>query len=100
MIIWVMRVDMNLLGEYPQYAEWSQRANAPSPGKDAVPTPNGGAPETPEEALDRAARHLNSALEADVLHRVRNAAPMFLERVVVDLLIAMGYGGGDARRAV
>ena len=35
-------------------------------------------------------------LEAEVLDRVRNAAPVFLERVVVDLLIAMGYVGGDA----
>ena len=52
--------------------------------------------DTPEEALDRAARQLSSALEADALHRVRGAAPAFLERVVVDLLIAMGYGGGDA----
>ena len=52
--------------------------------------------DTPEEALDRAAGQLSGALEADVLHRVRDAAPAFLERVVVDLLIAMGYGGGDA----
>ena len=54
--------------------------------------------ETPEEALDLAARQLSSALEADVLHRVCNGAPAFLERVVVDLLIAMGYGGGDASK--
>ena len=30
------RIDMNLLGEYPDFAEWSQRANAPPPSKDAV----------------------------------------------------------------
>ena len=35
-------------------------------------------------------------LEAEILDRVRNAAPAFLERAVVDLMIAMGYGGGDA----
>ena len=35
-------------------------------------------------------------LEADILDRVRSAAPAFLEQVVVDLLIAMGYGGGNA----
>ena len=90
------RIDMNLLGEYPDFAEWSQRANAPPPSKDAAPRQNEDISDTPEEALDRAARQLSSALEADVLHRVRNAAPAFLERVVVDLLIAMGYGGGDA----
>ena len=38
----------------------------------------------------------SSALEADVLHRVRDAAPAFLARVVVDLLIAMSCDGGDA----
>ena len=35
-------------------------------------------------------------LEAEILDRVRNAASALLERVVVDLLIAMGYGGGNA----
>ena len=90
------RIDMNLLGEYPDFAEWKQRANASLPGRAATPKPNEEISYTPEEALDRAARQLSSALEADVLHRVRDAAPAFLERVVVDLLIAMGYGGGDA----
>ncbi|MXY66743.1 MAG: hypothetical protein F4206_08780 [Gammaproteobacteria bacterium] len=51
--------------------------------------------DTPEEILARSASVLNSALEADVLDRVRNAGHSFLELVVVDLLIRMGYGGGD-----
>ena len=54
--------------------------------------------DTPEEALENAAQELRTILEAEVLDRVRNAAPAFLERAVVDLLIAMGYGGGDADR--
>ena len=90
------RIDINLLGEYPDFAEWRQRANAPAPGKDTTSRRNGEISDTPEEALERAARQLAGALEADVLNRVRDAAPAFLERVVVDLLIAMGYGGGDA----
>ena len=51
--------------------------------------------DTPEEALDHAARQLSRELETDVLDRVRQAAPAFLEQVVVDLMIAMGYGDGD-----
>ena len=90
------RIDMNLLGEYPDFAEWSQRANAPSRSKIMVPKQNEVTSDTPEEALERAARQLRSALEADVIQRVRDAAPAFLEQVVVDLLIAMGYGGGDS----
>ena len=84
------RIDMNLLEEYPDYVKWRQRANPrPTERKEIV------SPDTPEEALDLAVKQLTSALEADVLDRVRNAEPAFLERVVVDLLIAMGYGGGD-----
>ena len=90
------RIDLNLLGDYPDFAEWSQRANAPPAGKEVASKQSEEISDTPEEALDRAAQQLSSALEADVLHRVRDAAPAFLEQVVVDLLIAMGYGGGDA----
>ena len=49
----------------------------------------------PEKALDHVVRQLSLELEADVLDQVRQAAPAFLEQVVVDLMIAMGYGDGD-----
>ena len=55
--------------------------------------------ETPEEELDRKVGQLNAALETDLLLRVRTASPAFLERVVVDLLRKMGYGGGDVARS-
>lgn len=88
------RIDMNMLREYPGYAEWTKRA--PSADKEAVPGKTDDLKETPLDVLDRAAGELRSALEAEALQRVRDAAPAFLEGVVVDLLIAMGYGGGDA----
>ncbi len=90
------RIDLNLLGEYPNFAKWLQRANAPPTGEDATSEQNEDLADTPEEVLDHAWRQLSSALEAEVLARVRDAAPAFLERAVVDLLIAMGYSGGDA----
>ncbi len=37
-------------------------------------------------------------MEEEILQRVREAEPDFLEKTVVDLLIAMGYGGGDIER--
>lgn len=42
-----------------------------------------------------AAQELRSTLEEEVLDRLRKAAPAFLERSIRDLLIKMGYGGGD-----
>ncbi len=88
-------IDKGMLRDYPDFRNWSQRANSASPDRVAASPPDDSA-DTPEEALDRAVQQLRNELEADVLDRVRKTAPSFLERVVVDLLIAMGYGGGDA----
>ena len=93
------RIDLKLLEAYPPYAEWQQRTTPPSSSMDVASKPDQNFSDTPEEALDRAVRQMNSALEVDVLHRVRDASPAFLERVIVNLLIAMGYGGGDAKMA-
>ena len=90
------RIDMKLLQEFPAYAEWIGKARKSQPGKDTVPVQAEESADTPEEILEHAARQLRVELEADVLERVFEAPPAFLERVVVDLLIAMGYGGGDA----
>lgn len=90
------RVDMGYLRGYPAYAEWrSARGDRPAVDRSNTPPPEDST-ETPEEVLENAARLLRQSLEAEVLDRVRNAEPDFLEKAVVDLLIAMGYGGGEA----
>ena len=88
------RVDTKFLKSYPAY-KWSRKDQSPeNTDTESVASDDGTA--TPEEVLDRAVEELRQALEMDVLDRVRDAEPKFLEKVVVDLLIAMGYGGGDA----
>lgn len=49
-------------------------------------------PAAPEEALDAAVEQLEAQLRADVLERVKKLPPQQFERLVVDLLLAMGYG--------
>ena len=90
------RIDWDLLRQFPDFVEWRQRQQAPTPSRDVASNQNEALSDTPEETLDRAVQQLSNLLQADVLSRVRGAAPAFLEQVVVDLLIAMGYGGGDA----
>ena len=90
------RIDMQLLRHSPAYVAWRK---PPSQKQDSAPTRADDAVDTPEEALDHAAAQLRQALEADLLDRVRAAPSTFLERVVVDLLIAMGYGGATLREA-
>lgn len=57
---------------------------------------------TPDEALRLAHGAIIGALSAELLARVRNGAPVFFERLIVQLLIAMGYGGTseEAGRAI
>ncbi len=93
-------LDRSRLRQFPKYIEWENRARSPATDTESTRPPNTGRrpEETPEEALARAEQHLRRTLEADVLQRVLDAPPAFLERIVVDLLIAMGYGDGNADR--
>jgi restriction system protein len=58
--------------------------------------------ETPEDLLASAYRRLRKTLELDLLEQVKASTPAFFERLVIDLLVAMGYGGSrqDAGRAI
>lgn len=58
--------------------------------------------QTPEDTLAAAYQRLRADLEIELLEQVKSATPAFFERIVIDLLIAMGYGGSrrDAGRAI
>lgn len=58
--------------------------------------------ETPEDAMAQAYERLRKQLELELTEQVKLASPAFFERLVVDLLVAMGYGGSrrDAGRAL
>jgi restriction system protein len=58
--------------------------------------------QTPEETLESSYQNLRSKTAQDLLERVMACSPRFFEQLVVDLLVAMGYGGSrkDAGQAV
>jgi len=49
--------------------------------------------QTPEESLEYAYQKLHSALSKELLSIVMTCSPSFFEKLVIDLLITMGYGG-------
>ncbi|NLF10133.1 MAG: restriction endonuclease [Pirellulaceae bacterium] len=57
---------------------------------------------TPEELLESSYQTLRDELAADLLEKVKSCSPAFFERLVVRLLVAMGYGGSlaDAGQAI
>ncbi len=89
------RITLKVLRKYPAYVEWQIRKSRATASDDAALALSEDSSVTPEEALERAVGELRNELEAEILERVRKAEPAFLERLVVDLLRAMGYGKGD-----
>ncbi|WP_259399185.1 restriction endonuclease [Pseudoalteromonas sp. SG43-7] len=56
---------------------------------------------TPEELIEAAIDTLNTNLTDEILKAILAASPVFFENLVVDLMLAMGYGGSrkDAGQA-
>ncbi|MBU2009848.1 MAG: restriction endonuclease, partial [Chloroflexi bacterium] len=57
---------------------------------------------TPEEELAFAYQNLTDELAADLLQQVKSSSPRQFENIVIDLLLAMGYGGSrrEAAKAI
>ena len=97
------KINVALLEQYPAFVAFRNRR------KDEVEEQTTRAPSippaldgTPEDALAAAYKTLRQNLESELLDQVRAAPPAFFERLVIDLLVAMGYGGSrqDAGRAI
>lgn len=89
------RVDVRYLHRFPGFQEFRRRRRVPP----SEPSPEEA---TPDEALADAYQRHRQALAAELLPLVKSASPGFFERLVVDLLLAMGYGGSreEAGRAL
>ncbi len=72
-------------------ADGATAATSPAQGSASFSAP--ASTETPDEALRKAHSAITGALAADLLDRVRKASPAFFEKLIVELLLAMGYGG-------
>jgi len=57
---------------------------------------------TPEETLESGYQNILKNVYAELLNNLKNSSPSFFEQAVIDLLLAMGYGGSrkDAGQAI
>jgi len=96
------RIDIKFLEQYPEFVEFRTPKGEPSTPAAAFAPEELADSDTPEEALETAHQKINATLATDVLSRVKTASPEFFERLVVELLLRMGYGGSrtDAGQAV
>lgn len=85
-------ITTKALLQFPEFREFQGRGAEPH-GPDDPPAPPPDTKETPKESLDRNFRTLQEALATELLETIKSGTPAAFERIVVDLLVAMGYGG-------
>lgn len=93
-------LNVNFLRRFPEFVEFHTFKGPERATGDEAPAYQG--EETPLETLERVQRELEASLAEELLDRIKTATPAFFERLVVDLLLAMGYGGSreDAGRTI
>ncbi len=98
----IVEVDLKFLGRFPEFAAFYHGSRGIGEQGMFVKGDDGEVSQTPEEALEASYQSLRSALQQELLDRVKQCSSAFFERLVVDLLVAMGYGGSrkDAGQAV
>lgn len=97
-----IRIDMDYLEQFPEYQTFKVTGNKQKFIKKPTEEESIIYERTPEEALDAAYLEIRANLAQELLFQVQNSSPKFFEKLVVELLVAMGYGGSrrDAARAV
>lgn len=84
------RITVAWLKRYPEFASF--HAPKPLEGRSGA-EPEEQVAATPDEQLANAYQDLMQSLADELLVQVRTSTPSFFEQLVVDLMIAMGYGG-------
>ena len=93
------KIDMTYLKRFPEYVEFRETVREKSEEDTGEDDLEG---LTPEEALEDAYQRIRRDLADELLEYVLKSTPGFFEKLVVELLVSMGYGGSqrDAARAV
>jgi restriction system protein len=92
------RIDKQFLMQYPEFVAFQH----PGRASEEPSMPEQGSDRTPEEDIEAAYQQLQEQLVQELLETVKSCSPAFFERLVVDLLVRMGYGGTrrDAGQAI
>ena len=93
------RIDIAFLTQFPEFQAFRQGGEARE-GAAEVAQP--AAALTPDEEIRAGHERLRTALASQLLDRVRTVSPAGFEQLVVDVLVALGYGGSrkDAAQVV
>lgn len=93
----VDRIDRKFLTRYSSFNEFINKAN-----QDTNDDINNTEQKTPLELIDENYNILKKELQDGLLEKILECSPAFFERLIVHLIVAMGYGGSvkDAGAAI
>lgn len=89
------RIDINYLQRFDAFNQFRKKTTDTDPDNSEQSHPSENEA-TPEEALDLAYKDLRDDVATQLLAQIKSSHPSFFEKLVVDLMLKMGYGGpGD-----
>jgi len=93
-------IDVRFLKQFSEFVEF-QTAKREDESSE-IDTAEDISTQTPEEALETAYQKIRKSLAQDLINKVITLSPAFFEKLVVELVVKMGYGGSikDAGRAI
>jgi restriction system protein len=93
------KINIKFLNQFPEHIEF---LNSKKDNDKSEPEIIEISETTPQESIEFGYQKIRKELELELLNRVKSCSPDFFERLVVDLLVKMGYGGSrrDAGRAI
>jgi len=86
------KININYLDQFPEFLEFRQASNKKQT-HNVTQSDEQPQPVTPEESLEQAYQQLRDEVANELLHLIKENSPDFFEKLVVRLLVAMGYGG-------
>lgn len=91
-------INVNFLRQYPEFLEFKSKKSEVGTGTDMGQVEF----KTPEEDLEYGYQKIRQELAQELLKNIKDRSPNLFEKLVVDLLVNMGYGGSrkDAGRAI
>ncbi len=93
------RIDARFLKQFEEFRAFQSMKREPAIENGADEIEQQG---TPEEALEAAYQNLRAELASEILSQLKQSPPSLFERLVVELIVKMGYGGSrkDAGQAI
>ena len=93
------KIDNKFLKQYDEFNEFQNKVNTKEEKQE---TETDYKNQTPEELIETAFHDFQKSLAEELLDKIRNVSPAFFEKLVVALLVKMGYGGSikDAGQAI